>query len=71
MSVNNSTQEKLDANDIYAWGAKRKKGFTTGQLADHFRIPRKRAAAFIAICRIRGQFKPNGRGSDGTSQWLP
>ena len=38
---------------------------------DSDEAPVEDAAAFIAICRIRGQFKPNGRGSDGTSQWLP
>ena len=63
------TTQDLTANDVYAWGAKQKRGFTTGQVALHFSIPKTRAAAFIAICRLKGQLESHGKGSDGTSLW--
>lgn len=60
---------KVTADHILPWVKKRKK-FTTAQLAKQFDVSMSRAAALIAILRIKGAVGPSlGKGPDGTSQW--
>lgn len=61
-------QKDIDATDVYQW-AKEKKMFTTTDVVDEFEIEATRAAAFIAIMRIKGQLAPSTGKLNGVSVW--
>lgn len=60
---------KVSAVDVLPW-ARKKKRFTTKQLAEHTGVTFRQATALVAILRIKEALTPDGKGKDGSSQWI-
>jgi len=63
------SDNKVTAESILPW-AKKRKSFTTGQVAEKFKVTVGQARALVAILRIKKDVLPSkGKGADGTSEW--
>jgi len=65
---------KITAMDVYKWVSRpaQRGRFTSADVADHFNIAPTRAAAFIAILRIKNLVDPGDRlqgDPDESSHW--
>jgi hypothetical protein len=66
-----TTKAKITAEDVLAFMKKRKGPVTTVEVADNFSMKVTRAAAFLAILRIKDAIEPASppKTADGVSRW--
>lgn len=62
------TRSLITADEVEAFAAKRKT-FSTGDVMEHFSVPKGNAAAAIAILRIKSKLAADGKAQDNTSRW--
>jgi hypothetical protein len=57
-------------SDVVLTFAQKAKRFTTQGVAGRFKVPKQRAAACIAILRIKEVVESDGKTRDGDSKWV-
>lgn len=68
MSTSKKTTHKINADDVGEW-AKKKKRFSTTEVAEHFGVSTGSARALVAILRIQKVTEPTGKALDGASTY--
>lgn len=62
-------KKRLDSDRVLAF-AKKKRAFSTDDVAREFKVGRPQAAAAIAILRLKSALKKDGTAKDGSSAWV-
>jgi hypothetical protein len=65
----NGKSPKLSSEKVTPWMAKKRR-FSTADVMSHFKVPVTKAAAALAIQRLKGKLESAGKDSNGTSLWV-
>ena len=63
-----TTKTDMTAMDVYTWVKRIRRSFTTQDVATQFNIAKTRAAAFVAILRIKELVKQGAQSSGANTK---